>query len=101
MRSLKGEMSQTRSGLQKDELWKLLTETVHALPMYKHHKHFVEDVMLKEKPNISSQELAVQLNITLGEAIIVLDELRIEGTGTVGSTDSAKRPGRTLLDFGG
>jgi len=93
-------MSQTRSGLQKDELWKLLTETVHALPMYKHHKHFVEDVMLKEKPNISSQELAVQLNITQGEAIVLLDELRVEGTGTVGSTDSSKRPGRTLLDFG-
>ena len=93
-------MSQTRSGLQKDELWKLLTETVHALPMYKHHKHFLEDVMLKETPNISSQELAVQLNITLGEAVVLLDELRGEGTGAVGSSDPSKRPGRTLLDFG-
>jgi len=82
-------------------LWKLLTETVHALPMYKHHKHFVEDVMLKEKPNISSQELAVQLDITAGEAIVLLDELRGEGAGAVGSSDSSKRPGRTLLDFGG
>ena len=94
-------MSQAPAGLQKDELWKLLTETVHALPMYKHHKHFVEDVMLKEKPNISPQELAVQLNITLGEAIVLLDELRGEGTGTVVSSDPSKRTGRTLLDFGG
>jgi len=82
-------------------LWKLLTETVRALPMYKHHKHFVEDVMLKEKPNISSQELAVQLDITLGEAVVLLDELRGEGTGAVGASDASKRPGRTLLDFGG
>lgn len=82
-------------------MWKLLTETVRALPMYKHHKHFVEDVMLKEKPNISSQELAVQLNITLGEAVVLLDELRGEGTGAVGASDASKRPGRTLLDFGG
>jgi hypothetical protein len=69
--------------------------------MYKHHKHFVEDVMLKEKPNISSQELAVQLDITLGEAVVLLDELRGEGTGAVGASDASKRPGRTLLDFGG
>ena len=82
-------------------MWKLLTETVRALPMYKHHKHFVEDVMLKEKPNISSQELAVQLDITLGEAVVLLDELRGEGTGAVGASDASKRPGRTLLDFGG
>ena len=69
--------------------------------MYKHHKHYVEDVMLKEKPNISSRELAVQLNITLGEAVVLLDELRGEGTRTVETSDPSKRPGRTLLDFGG
>lgn len=93
----------SQAGLQKDELWKLLAETVHALPMYKHHKHYVEDVMLKEKPNISSRELAVQLNITLGEAVVLLDELRGDGTGAraVATSDPSKRPGRTLLDFGG
>jgi hypothetical protein len=94
-------MSQAPSGLQKDELWKLLTETVHALPMYKHHKHFVEDVMLKEKPNISPQELSVQLNITPGEAVVLLDELRGERSGAATSGDSSQRPGRTLLDYGG
>lgn len=94
-------LSQVPSGLQKDELWRLLTETVHALPMYKHHKHFVEDVMLKEKPNISPQELSVQLNITLGEAVVLLDELRGERSGTVTSSDVSQRPGRTLLDYGG
>lgn len=93
-------VSQTKSGLQKDELWKLLTETAHALPMYNHHKHFVQDVMLKEKPNISSQELAVQLNITLGEAIVLLDELREQEASRVGAVETSKRPSQTLLDFG-
>ncbi len=93
-------MSERRLGLQNEELWKLLTETVHALPMYNHHKHFVEGVMLKEKPDISSQELAVQLNITLGEAIVLLDELR-GGKEAASSDDSAKASKRTLLDFGG
>ena len=93
-------MSHTGPALQKDELWKLLVDTVHSLPMYKHHKHFVEDVMLKEKPDISPQELAVQINVTLGEAIVLLDELRGEGTRAIKSGDSSKPPGRTLLDFG-
>jgi len=93
-------MGQRGASLQKDELWKLLVDTVHSLPMYKHHKHYVEDVMLKEKPGISPQELAVQLNVTLGEAIVLLDELREEGPKAIGSGDSSKPAGRTLLDFG-
>lgn len=62
--------------MQKEELWKLLVDVVHAIPMYKNHKRFVEEVMMKEKPEISSQELAVQLNMTVAEAIVILDEIR-------------------------
>ena len=62
--------------MEKEELWKLLVDTVHSLPMYKNHKRYVEDVMVKEKPEISPQELAVQLNIPLGEALILLTEVR-------------------------
>ena len=62
--------------MQKDELWKLLVDTVHSLPMYKHHKHYVQEVMVKERPEISAKELAVQINIPLGEAIVLLDEIR-------------------------
>ena len=31
------------SVLDRDELWKLLVEAVHALPMYRSHKRYVED----------------------------------------------------------
>jgi len=88
--------------MQKDELWKLLVDTVHSLPMYKHHKRYVEEVMVKEKPEISAKELAVQINIPLGEAIVLLDEIRPTGV-TQGiadvATSSGKNVNRTLLDF--
>jgi len=97
-------MSQGRTALQKDELWGLLVETAHALPMYKHHKRYVQDVMLKEKPDISARELAVQINIPLGEAIVLLDELQATGvphSAAESRASEAKSASRTLLDFGG
>jgi hypothetical protein len=87
--------------LARDELWKVLVETVHALPMYKNHKRYVEDSMIKEKPDISPQELAVQINIPLGEALVMLDEIRGTmklKTGLPGES-TTKPAGRTLLDF--
>ena len=64
------------AAFERQELWKLLVETVHSLPMYKSHKRYVEEIMIKENPLISAQELAVQLNIPPGEAIVILDEIR-------------------------
>ncbi len=88
--------------MQKDELWKLLVDTVHSLPMYKHHKRYVQEVMVKERPEISAKELAVQINIPLGEAIVLLDEIR-PASVSQGSSDvaasSGKNVNRTLLDF--
>jgi len=88
--------AQGRSSLPREELWKLLVETVHALPMYNQRKHYVQEVMLKEKPEISAKELAVQVDIPLGEAIVMLDELR---NPTSTTPPSEKPPSRTLLDF--
>lgn len=88
--------------LQKEELWKLLVDTVHAIPMFKNHKRFVEEVMIKEKPDISSKELAIQLNMTLAEAIVILDELQggKRGPGAANAaTTSPKGTDRSLLDF--
>jgi hypothetical protein len=88
--------------MQKDELWKLLVDTVHSLPMYKHHKRYVQEVMVKERPEISAKELAVQINIPLGEAIVLLDEIRptsvSQGSAEV-AAGSGKSVNRTLLDF--
>jgi hypothetical protein len=90
-------MAQGKVSLQRDELWKLLVDTVHALPMYNQRKHYVQDVMLKEKPEISAKELAIQVDIPLGEAIVMLEELRSPGSTTAPSGEKAVN--RTLLDF--
>ena len=80
----------------------MLVDTTHTLPMYKNHKRYVQDIMMKETPKISPQELAVQLNLTLGEAIVLLYEIRgndvVETPKTI--VDSTKPTNRSLLDFG-
>jgi hypothetical protein len=90
------------STMQKTELWNILVDTVHVLPMYKNHKRYVEGVMLKEKPEISSRELAIQINVTLGEAIVILDELRggkHESNAANAPAGPPKGTDRSLLDF--
>ena len=97
-------MVQGSNTLQAEELWRLLVETAHTIPMYNHHKRFAQDVMLKEKPQISAKELAIQMNIAEGEAIVLLDELR-GARGLVGTTGATAQgetsTNRTLLDFDG
>ena len=60
----------------KNSLWPILVETVHALVMYPHHKSYTREVILHEKPNIKSNELAARLGIPLGEALVILHELK-------------------------
>jgi len=57
-------------------LWPLLVETVHAMIMYPHHKAYVRDVILQEQPDVTAQELTTKLSIPLGEALVILYELR-------------------------
>jgi len=57
-------------------LWPLLVETVHAMIMYPHHKAYARDVILHEQPDVTTQELAIKLGIPLGEALVILYELR-------------------------
>lgn len=60
----------------KDRLWPILIETVHALVMYPHHKVYTREVILHEKPDIKPNELAAKLSIPLGEALVLLYELK-------------------------
>jgi len=62
----------------KEKLWPILVETVHAMVMYAHHKAYTREVVLHEKPDISPQELASKLSIPLGEALVILYELKNE-----------------------
>lgn len=62
----------------KEKLWPILVETVHAMVMYPHHKAYTRDVLLHEKPDLTPQELASRLGIPLGEALVILYELKNE-----------------------
>jgi hypothetical protein len=72
--------------------------------MYKNHKRYLQDVMLKERSDISAKELSVQLNIPLGEAIVLLDEIRgsqPKEAAPDNLSGRSKPADRSLLDFGG
>ena len=62
----------------KERLWLILVDTVHTAVMYPSHKAYTRDVILREKPNASLTELASRLNMSLGEALVILDELNAE-----------------------
>ncbi|MGB9756607.1 MAG: hypothetical protein ACPLVJ_02365 [Candidatus Bathyarchaeales archaeon] len=66
---------------EKEKLWPILIETVHALIMYPNHKAYVREVVLHEKPDITPAELAARLGIPLGEALVILYELKNEMRG--------------------
>jgi len=62
--------------LLDNPLWSILVETVHAMIMYPHHKAYIRDVVLHEQTDVTEHELAADLSIPLGEALIILYELR-------------------------
>lgn len=65
--------------LKKNALWLILVETAHTLPMFRHHKAYVRDSILPEEPDVSAEDLAHRLDMPLGEAIVILAELRNGG----------------------
>ncbi|MEM2419997.1 MAG: hypothetical protein QXL38_03315 [Candidatus Bathyarchaeia archaeon] len=67
----------------KEKLWPILVETVHAMVMYPYHKAYTRDVLLHEKPDITPQELASRLGIPLGEALVIIYELKNEAKSRV------------------
>jgi hypothetical protein len=62
----------------REKLWPILVEAVHALVLYPNHKAYTRDVILPEKPETTPAELAVRLNLPLGEALVILYELTAE-----------------------
>jgi hypothetical protein len=90
----------TQSGYDAATLWEILTDTVHVLPMYKHHKRYAEKIVLPEKPRISAKEIALLMGMPLGEAVVILEELRASSKGTREDESKAKAvPGKSLLDY--
>ncbi len=64
--------------LERNPLWLILVEAVHALPMYPSHKAYVRDTLILESPDISAEELSLRLDIPLGEAMVILHEIEEE-----------------------
>lgn len=56
----------------------MLVEAVHASVMYPTHKAYTRESILPEKADVSPTELSNRLNLPLGEAIVILDELAEE-----------------------
>ncbi len=56
----------------------MLVETVHASVMYPTHKGYTRNSILPQKADTSANELAERLGMPLGEAMVILSELRLE-----------------------
>jgi len=59
-----------------DPLWQILVDTVKSMVMFPHHKMYVRDVLLVGQPQITAEDLALKLNISLGESLVILYELQ-------------------------
>ncbi|WP_455276467.1 hypothetical protein [[Eubacterium] cellulosolvens] len=71
-------MSLEKDLYKENRLWPILIKTVHSLTMYPYHKRYVMNNLLKKNPDITPQDLAVELDIPLGEALVILHELKNE-----------------------
>ena len=67
----------------KENLWSILVETVHASVMYPSRKAYTQEVILSEKQDITPTELSNRLNMSFGEAAVILFELNEEGKSAV------------------
>ena len=71
-------------------LWPILLETVHAMIMFPQHKAYTRNVILNEQPDTTPPELAAKLGIPLGEALVILHELKVEKTKSSKSTTTSQ-----------
>ena len=62
----------------REKLWPILVKTVHASVMYPNHKAYTRETILQEKLDVTASELANRLNMSLGEALVILHELEEE-----------------------
>lgn len=53
----------------------MLVETVHYSVMYPTHKAYTRDNILPQKADITAIELSQMLEMSVGEALVILSEL--------------------------
>lgn len=61
---------------ERNPLWLILVETAKDLPLYNAHKAYVRDNILSEKPDVSAEELSHMLDMPMGEAMVIMWELK-------------------------
>ncbi|KON33728.1 MAG: hypothetical protein AC479_03495 [miscellaneous Crenarchaeota group-6 archaeon AD8-1] len=61
--------------LRKDVLIELLIDVVHSMIMYTAHKKYIRELALQGKLDFNPRELAIRLNMPLGEVLVILREL--------------------------
>ncbi|MGV9103576.1 MAG: hypothetical protein ACOC38_07645 [Promethearchaeia archaeon] len=64
------------SDFKSHPLWKILVETARRNPMYGGLCGYIRNSILENEPNIGVRELASRLSISVGEALVILDEIR-------------------------
>ncbi|MHA2600600.1 MAG: hypothetical protein AM324_000520 [Candidatus Thorarchaeota archaeon SMTZ1-83] len=57
-------------------LWDILVETARENPRYASLTGYTREVILTRNPDITPQELAGRLSVTLGESIVILDDAK-------------------------
>jgi CRP-like cAMP-binding protein len=48
------------------------------MELFPHHKSYVERIVLLERPGITYRDLAMFMGLAVGEAMVILHELRAE-----------------------
>ncbi|NHI82999.1 MAG: hypothetical protein EAX81_01660 [Candidatus Thorarchaeota archaeon] len=56
-------------------LWDILTETAQRNPMYAGLLGYTRDHVIAKNPKVTPKELASKLSISLGESLVILDEV--------------------------
>lgn len=56
----------------------ILEETVKSMVLYPHLLDYTRTHILPKNPNITAEELAIQLRVPLGVAIVLLEKLQRE-----------------------
>ncbi len=60
--------------MKSTKFWAILVETVKRNPLYPNLAAYAWNNILNANPSISPKELAGQLSISLGEALVIIDE---------------------------
>jgi hypothetical protein len=64
------------SDFKNSILWPVLVETVHSNPRFANLTQYTRETVLPVEPDIGPRELASRLSISVGEALVILSDLK-------------------------